>query len=74
LTCFFSKFVSPSSLKASRNFFYHLQPLPSLIIKTNLKWDDYLLFFFQEAVSQLDAILDATYTDAKDISKHEASG
>ena len=39
-----------------------------------IKWDDYLLLFSQEAVSQLDAILDATYTDAKDISKHEASG
>ena len=39
-----------------------------------IQWDDYLLLFSQEAVSQLDAILDATYTDAKDISKHEDSG
>ena len=39
-----------------------------------IQWDDYLLLFSQEALSQLDAILDATYTDAKDISKHEASG
>ena len=39
-----------------------------------IKWDDYLLFFSQEAVSQLDAILDATYTDAKDICEHQASG
>ena len=39
-----------------------------------IKWDDYLLFFSQEALSQLDAILDATYTDAKDISEHEPSG
>ena len=39
-----------------------------------IKWDDYLLLFSQEAVSQLDAILDATYTDAKDINEHEASG
>ena len=30
LTCFFSKLISPSSLKASHIFFYHLQPLPSL--------------------------------------------
>ena len=29
LTCFFSKLVSHSSLKVSRIFFYHLQPLPS---------------------------------------------
>ena len=30
--------------------------------------------FLSESLSQLDAILDATYTDAKDISKHDASG
>ncbi len=42
-------------------------------INTMIKWDDYLLFFSQEALSQLDAVLDATYTDAKDISKHESS-
>ena len=30
--------------------------------------------FLSNAVSQLDAILDATYTDAKDINKHEVSG
>jgi len=39
-----------------------------------IKCNGHVLLFFQEALSQLDAILDATYTDAKDISKHEASG
>ena len=39
-----------------------------------IKWDDYLLFFSQEALSKLDAIMDATYTDAKDIGEHQASG
>jgi hypothetical protein len=28
----------------------------------------------QEALSKLDAIMDATYTDAKDICEHQASG
>ncbi len=101
LTCFFSKFVSPSSLIASHPLLYMstISPAFSLIIKGNpesitslfpfdishniswnwfintmIKWDDYLLFFSQEALSQLDAILDATYTDAKDISEHETSG
>ena len=39
-----------------------------------IKWNDHLLFFSQEAVSQLDARMDATYTDAEDICDHQASG
>jgi hypothetical protein len=31
-------------------------------------------FFSQEALSKFDSIMDATYTDAKDICEHQAPG
>ena len=74
LTCFFSKLVSPSSLKASCNFFYHLQPLPSPSSSKGTPNGMIIVDFLSETLSQLDAKLDATYTDAKDKSEHEASG
>ena len=39
-----------------------------------IKWNDYLLFFSQEALLKLDARMDATYTDAEDICERQASG
>ena len=36
-----------------------------------IKWNDYLLFFSQEALSKFDAIMDGTYTDAEDICEHQ---
>jgi|JI9StandDraft_2_1071091.scaffolds.fasta_scaffold2936409_1 hypothetical protein len=39
-----------------------------------IKWNDYLLFFSQEALSKFDAIMDGTYTDAEDICEHQAPG
>ncbi len=44
------------------------------IIDTMIKWNDYLLFFSQEALSKFDAIMDGTYTDAEDICEHQAPG
>ena len=44
------------------------------VIDTMIKWNDYLLFFSQEALSKFDAIMDGTYTDAEDICEHQAPG
>ena len=74
LTCFFSKLVSPSSLKASRNFFHHLQPLPSPSSSRGTPNGMIICCVSLRNIVTTWCNMDATYTDAKDISEHEASG